>query len=75
MRMCVKYGDGLAASNPQESKYALSVSFLAIFMLIGQNPAQIKELVKNAFFSVLAGGRQSIKLFISDKNNHNFGMV
>ena len=73
--MCVKYGDGLAASNPQERKFALSVSFLAIFMLIGQNPAQKKELVKNAFFSVLAGGRQRIKLFISDKNNHNFGMV
>ena len=62
--MCVKYGDGLAASNPQESKCALSVSFLAIFMLIGQNPAQKKDLVKNAFFSVLADGRQRVKLFI-----------
>lgn len=55
--MCVRYGNRLTASNPQVSKYALSVSFLAIFMLIGQNPAQKKDLVKNAFFSVLAGGR------------------
>ena len=62
--MCVRYGNRLTASNPQVSKYALSVSFLAIFMLIGQNPAQKKDLVKNAFFSVLAGGRQRAKLFI-----------
>ena len=62
--MCLRYGNRLTASNPQESKYALSVSFLAIFMLIGQNPAQEKDSVKNAFFSVLAGGRQRVKLFI-----------
>lgn len=47
--MYVRYGSRLTASNPQESKYALSVSFLAIFMLIGQYPAQKKDLVKNAF--------------------------
>ena len=64
MRMYVRYGSRLIASNPQESKYALSVSFLAIFMPIGQYPAQKKDLVKNAFFSVLAGGRQRAKLFI-----------
>ena len=62
--MYVRYGSRLIASNPQEGKYALSVSFLAIFMLIGQYPAQKKDLVKNAFFSVLAGGRQRAKLFI-----------
>ena len=31
-----KQASRLTESNPQESKYALSVSFLPIFMLIGQ---------------------------------------
>ena len=35
----------LTASNLQENKYAISVLFLAIFMLIGQKPAQKEDVV------------------------------
>ena len=47
-----------------ENKYALGVSFLSIFMLTGQKLDPKADLVKKCPFSVLAGGRQRVKLFM-----------
>ena len=54
----------LTLSNPQENKYALSVSFISIVMLIGQKPTPKWIWLKKMPFSVLAGGRLRVKLFM-----------